>query len=604
MPTITVQKADLYQLAGLDPALGLAQLEERLWLVKGELGSRTVAGRSLRNADGGWGALEAHDQLRIELKDTNRPDLWCVEGIARQLRDHAQGHGQAYPFFTRETADLTIQVDPALASLRPFIGGFLATGNPLDETGLLALIEAQETLTYNFGHKRKTVSIGVYDGAQMTFPVQYKAVEREAITFVPLPPAAEQTQWPTGIAMTPQEILERHPTGREYAALLARMTAVPLLTTAQGEVLSLIPIINSAGLGRVTPGMDNLFVEASGTEQDHVLLALNILATNLADRGWQITPATTHYPYATPRGRTVSAPHAMPITLCTPVGEFARWLGEPVDTADVLKQLTAYGIDTHAEGDQISATAPSYRQDYLHPVDVIEDYAISRGYMSFAPSMAQSFTVGKLTPLTQYEDLVRDLMIGFGFEEAICNILTSSENVRQQMNVNETDGEQGQPFHGGRIVRIENVMNLNYSVLRDWITPSLLEIEAHSAGALYPHQVFEVGEVAVYDPTQNLGSRTEARLAAIIAAEDASFDAMQSVLYALLTALKLPFKVEHWTHPSFIPGRVALVTSQTTQPVKLGFLGELSPQVLTNWGARVPVVALELALQLPMINGQ
>ena len=88
MPTITVQKADLYQLAGLDPELGLAELEERFWLVKGELGSRTVTGRSLRTADGGWGELEEHDQLRIELKDTNRPDLWCVEGIARQLRDH------------------------------------------------------------------------------------------------------------------------------------------------------------------------------------------------------------------------------------------------------------------------------------------------------------------------------------------------------------------------------------------------------------------------------------------------------------------------------------------------------------------------------------
>lgn len=599
MPTITVQKADLYQLAGLDPELGLAELEECFWLVKGELGSRTVTGRSLRTADGGWGELEEHDQLRIELKDTNRPDLWCVEGIARQLRDHAQGHGQDYAFFTREAADLTIQVDPALAALRPFIGGFLATGHAIDETTLLALIEAQETLTYNFGHKRKTVSIGVYDGAQVTFPVQYKAVGRDAMPFVPLPPATELVKWPEGSAMTPQEILERHPTGREYAALLANMELVPLLADARGEVLSLIPIINSAGLGRVTLGMNSLFVEASGTEQDHVLLALNILATNLRDRGWQIRPVTTHYPYATPRGHAVSAPHAMPITLCTPVNEFTRWLGEPVDTADLLKQLTAYGIAAHAEAEQIRATAPSYRQDYLHPVDVIEDYAISRGYASFTPTLAQAFTVGKLTPLTEYEDLVRDLMIGFGFEEAICNMLTSSENVRQQMNVSETDGEQGQPFHGGRMVRIENVMNLNYSVLRDWITPSLLEIEAHSAGALYPHQVFEVGEVAVYDPAQNLGSRTEARLAAIIAAEDASFDAMQSVIYALLAALKMPFKVEHWTHPAFIPGRVALMTSQTTPPVKLGFLGELAPQVLTNWGARVPVVALELALQLP-----
>jgi len=66
--------------------------------------------------------------------------------------------------------------------------------------------------------------------------------------------------------------------------------------------------------------------------------------------------------------------------------------------------------------------------------------------------------------------------------------------------------------------------------------------------------LFEVGEVAVYDLTQNLGSRTEARLAGLIADEDASFDAAQSVVYALLTSLQVPFKVEPWTHSFFYPG--------------------------------------------------
>ncbi|MCX6046182.1 MAG: hypothetical protein NT075_13810 [Chloroflexi bacterium] len=59
-------------------------------------------------------------------------------------------------------------------------------------------------------------------------------------------------------------------------------------------------------------------------------------------------------------------------------------------------------------------------------------------------------------------------------------------------------------------------------------------------------------------------------------------------------------------HPSFIAGRVALVTSQSAKqatPRPLGFLGELSPQVLTNWGARVPVAVFELSLDvLAMVN--
>ncbi len=604
MPTITVQRDDLYQLAGLDRNFSLALLEDCLALVKGELNNRTLDGRQLRTADGNWVTDAENYALRIELKDTNRPDLWCIEGITRQLRDHARGQSSAYAFFTRDPAVATIEVDPRLQAYRPFVAGFLAQGGVMNEDALRAFIEAQETLTFNFGHRRKTISIGLYNGEQLTFPVQYRAIGRDEVRFEPLAPPLDPA-WPTGMAMTPAEILARHPTGREYGWILEGWALVPLLTDATGQVLSLPPIINSADLGRVTIGTSALFVEVTGTELDHCLLAINILATNLADRGWTITPVTSHYPYATPRGQAVTAPHALALTQTVCVTEFERLLGEQISAADIVDKLTAYGVIATVAGEQITATIPSYRQDYLHAVDVIEDYAISRGYATFTPTMPADFTVGKLKPLTEREDLVRDLMIGFGFEEAICNILTNLENLRQRMDLGSETNEQTEPFHGGHTVAIANVMNRNYAHLRDWLLPSLLEIEAHSAGALYPHRIFEVGEVAVYDLAQNLGSRTEARLAGIIADEDASFDSAQSVLYALLASLAVPFKIEPWAHPSFIPGRVALVMldegqaqDRPAEPLKLGFLGELSPQVLTNWGARVPIVAFELSVDM------
>ncbi|HEX6386030.1 MAG TPA: phenylalanine--tRNA ligase subunit beta, partial [Anaerolineae bacterium] len=596
MPTITVLKNDLYRLADLEPSLPLAALEEKLALVKGELGSRSRDGRELRAADGTWLDSDEDLELRIELADTNRPDLWCTEGIARQLRDHARGRGQAYDFFSRDMAERHIEVDPRLGTIRPFAGGFLAHGSTIDEDSLLAFIEVQETLTRNFGRRRQSVSIGLYNSADMSFPVHYQAVDRDGVCFEPLAPAGESPEpWPAGIVMTPEEILNRHPTGQEYAWVLEDYDLVPLLTDASGAVLSFPPIINSAHLGRVAPGMSSLFVEATGTDLDQCLLALNILATNLADRGWTITPVTTRYPYSTPRGLTVTSPHEMSLSQRVSLETFNCLLGEHVEAIDVATKLQAYGVTAEVEEDEIIATISSYRQDYLHAVDVVEDYAISRGYAAIAPIMPEDFTVGKLHPMTAFEDLVRDLMIGFGFEEAICNILTSDENLRQRMELGEAAGKGVPPFHGGCSVRIENVMNRNYSHLRDWVLPSLLEVESHSAGALYPHRIFEVGEVAVYDLTQNLGSRTESRLAAIIAEENASFDLAQSIIYALLGSLDISFKVVAWDHPSFIDGRVALLTSR--QDVELGFLGELSPQVLTNWGARVPIAAFEISLE-------
>jgi phenylalanyl-tRNA synthetase beta chain len=605
MPTITVSRHELHALAGRPPGWPLAEVDRQLALVKGELNSRTFDGIGLRRADGQWVDDDQDYALRIELKDTNRPDLWSIEGIARQLRDHARGYGGEYPFFTSAPQrERWIEVDPALAAIRPYIGGFLATGHTLDEAGLLALIEAQETLTDNFGRKRKTVSIGLYAGERLAFPVRYTAVERQTTHFVPLPPATPPADWPHGAAMTLAEILELHPTGRTYASILAGQEQVPFLTAADGEVLSFPPIINSAGLGRVTPGMTALFVEATGTEQDQVLLALNILASNLADRGWSIQPVTTRYPYDTARGRDVTVPQPMHQTQTVAVTAFSRLLGEPLDAAEIVNRLRAYGVAASAQGGDIVATIQSYRKDYLHAVDVIEDYAISRGYDFITPTVAQEFTVGRLEPLTEFEDLVRDLLLGFGFEEAICNILTSEAALRQQMNVPVDQGAP--PFHGGPAVRIDNVMNLNYATVRDWIIPSLLEIEAQSAGALYPHRLFEVGEVAVLDTAATLGARTESRLAGLIAEEAASFDGAQSVVYALLGKLKRPFRVVHWSHPSFIEGRVGLVLAaddESAAPTPLGFLGELSPQVLTAWGLRMPAVAFEFSLNALLRTG-
>jgi phenylalanyl-tRNA synthetase beta chain len=185
-------------------------------------------------------------------------------------------------------------------------------------------------------------------------------------------------------------------------------------------------------------------------------------------------------------------------------------------------------------------------------------------------------------------------MIGLGFEEAICNILTDIASIRQQMNLTAEAVAPLAPFLGPQTVAIANVMNLNYGHLRDWLLPSLLEIESHSGGALYPHCLFEVGEVAVFDPVQNLGSRTESRLGALIAADDASFDSAQSAVYALLNSLDVTFTIAPWSHASFIGGRIARILLGDGLPI--GFLGELAPQVITNWGGRTPIAAFELSL--------
>src|SRR5688500_12141552 len=90
MPTIAVQREDLEALiAGPGETADRIppdQLEDWLMLVKGELkGHNPEAG-----------------ELRIELQDSNRPDLWCCEGIARQIRIKQRGAAIPYSFFDKQ----------------------------------------------------------------------------------------------------------------------------------------------------------------------------------------------------------------------------------------------------------------------------------------------------------------------------------------------------------------------------------------------------------------------------------------------------------------------------------------------------------------------
>ncbi|HEX5544467.1 MAG TPA: phenylalanine--tRNA ligase subunit beta, partial [Nitrospira sp.] len=288
MPTITIFQDDLESLLTGDRAasrgITMAQLEEWLMLVKGELKGH--------NPETG--------ELRIELQDSNRPDLWCCEGIARQIRIKRQGRLRPYSFFAKKpTSPRLLIVKPGTEQVRPYVAACTAIGYRMTERGLTQLIQTQEKLADLFGHKRKTVSIGIYQLPNITFPVTYELVKPDEVRFTPL--GMETT-------MTLSEILMVHPKGLEYGPILAVKSLFPILRDAKDQPLSFPPIINSREIGEVRVGDEELFVEVTGTDMSMVMLSLNIFAANLADRGATIEPVEIQYPMNTMLGKRVKTP--------------------------------------------------------------------------------------------------------------------------------------------------------------------------------------------------------------------------------------------------------------------------------------------------------
>jgi phenylalanyl-tRNA synthetase beta chain len=552
MPTILIDPKDFSELIGspVDQSKFLEQMD----LAKAELKGVDEEGR--------W---------RVELNDTNRPDLWSAEGIARQLRA-AHGRRRDYPFFQSAPA-AEIRVDAALQNIRPYVAAFVVRGLTVTEASLVQMIQTQEKLAENFGRKRKDVAIGVYNLQKITFPIHYRAVDPKEHSYVPL--GFEES-------MTLAEILERHPKGIEYRGTLAGKGQVPLLLDDAGMTLSMPPIINSRELGEVVSGDSDLFVEATGTDIHNVVLALNIMACDMADRGGRINRVKTVYPFDTPLGRGVDVPFWMDKSLTIPLKEFTRLLGVPVKSSEVDNVLECYGCDVRVEGETVVVKPPPTRADYLHPVDVVEDFAIARGYETFVPRMPRDFSIGRSDPLSVIEYKVRDHMIGLGYEETISNIFVAKHQLLEKMNLDD------QP-----VVEVSNVMNENYAVLRNSVLPALLQIESRSGTAAYPHRLFEAGEVAIFDRSAPHGSRTELHLGALVVRREATLSEIHADLEFLFHQLGLVLKLKEVEHPAYLPGRVAQVLAGE-QPV--GLLGETHPEVLDRWEIGMPVAAFEVNL--------
>lgn len=567
MPKIEVNERLFFNLLGTQ--YDYDTLEDRLTCGKAELDERPDSALP-----------EDQRVIKIELNDTNRPDLWSTAGIARQLRLHKGGKATDYSSFLSTKDKLVdcgnriVTVDPQLKDIRPYMIAFVISGKPIDEPMLLDIIQTQEKLCWNFGRKRRSVSMGVYRSAMIQWPVHYKAVDPDKTSFVPL-----QCESP----MTCRQILSDHPKGKDYGWILKDAPLFPLLTDDKGEVMSMAPIINSATLGAVQVGDSDLLVEMTGTDMTSLLLSANIVACDFADAGYTILPCKVEHPYDTGFGKTIVAPFYFQEPATASLAEVNRILGSQLTAEEVTTALERMGNTVSVAGDKLTVQIPPYRNDFLHQVDIIEDVMMGMELSSFPPEKPRDFTIGRLSPVTLFSRKAKSLLVGLGYQEMIFNYLGSGKDYIQKMNI-----------HGDNVIEISNPMSENYQFVRPSIIPSLLGAETGSGNAVYPHKIFEIGKVAFLCDEEVTGTRTRQSLGFLTAAGDANFNTAASEVATILHFLDHQYTVTESADPRFIPGRQANIM---VKGKVVGIFGEVHPAVLENWAITVPCVAGELDIE-------
>ena len=527
--------------------------------------------------------LDGHDTkdhvIKIELNDTNRPDLWSAAGVARALKTYESGEVRKYDFFSTKENSLpsdgrAVIDDESAIGIRDYSIGFAARGKVVDNDLLINLIQSQEKLCTNFGRKRKTIALGIYRSDLIKYPVHYAAVDPDKTAFVPL--GMEEK-------LTLREICEKHPKGKEYGYIVSDKPRFPYLYDDNNDTLSFPPVINSTRIGAVEVGDSDLFVELSGPILEDLLLTASILSCDMADMGFEILPVKVELAKETKYGKEITVPFYFQDTQKCSVKAVEKKLGLKLSGDDCVKALKRMGVEATCSGDEITVFCPPYRNDFLHEVDVIEDIMIGHGLENFSPLMPHDFTVGRLSPAEEFARKVKEIMVGLGFQEMMYNYLGSKKEYIERMH---TDGKDA--------VFILNPMSENYEVVRPSVIPSLLESESVSGHAVYPHNIFEVGKICIKDKHDNSGTVTKNSLGFLVSDNQVGYNEASSIIYTLMYFLNKEYiltPVEN--DPRFIPGRAANIIYNSR---KVGLFGEIHPQVLESWGSDMPTIAAEIDL--------
>jgi len=216
----------------------------------------------------------------------------------------------------------------------------------------------------------------------------------------------------------------------------------------------------------------------------------------------------------------------------------------------------------------------------MHPIDVVEDIAIAYGYENFKPKIPAVPTITKRSEKNEFNSVLRELVIGAGFQEVITTILTNEADEFIKMNKPKEE-----------VCETKNPLTVDCSMCRLYLLPSMMRVLSHNRTNEYPQMIFEIGDVIIIDREKETGTNDVSKLCTAMCGTKVGYENLSVVIDALMRNLGIAYDLKKAQDASFIDGRCAEIWSGDRC---LGVIGEIHPQVLENWNIGNPVVVFEL----------
>lgn len=252
-------------------------------------------------------------------------------------------------------------------------------------------------------------------------------------------------------------------------------------------------------------------------------------------------------------------------------------LGTKLSVDEIVNILERLELSVDKQGEELSVSIPTFRQDLIKEIDIVEEVARIYGYNVIESTLPKGATWGAKTNAQEIEDYTKSTLNALGLNEITTYSFVSPKSLNQ-INIPEESLLR-------RNVTLINPLGEEYSVMRTSLMPNLLDVLARNFKRNVPEALaFELGRVFIPHDIPVSSLPIEKKVLTLgMYGDEIDFFCLKGVVSELLNKLgikNLSFEPEK-THPSFHPGRCANIVYGNHI---LGTLGEIHPDVLENYG--------------------
>jgi phenylalanyl-tRNA synthetase beta chain len=508
------------------------------------------------------------DKIRVEY-NPNRPDFSSDTGIFRSLKG-LLNETVGLPHFKYSYNKLyEITIDPEVKQIRPILLFFVAKNKKINSFILDQLISMQEDLHNGIARGRKKAAIGIHDLHAFEFPLIYNTRGKDS-SFIPL----DQTK-----PFQLNEILSDLEVGKKYSTLLRNLHHYPTIVDRNHQIISFPPIINSNNT-KINDKSNNLLIEITGTNLETCKSILAILAYYLYDEGYEIFSGILHDDNLT--YSSLSLLKNIKISIDTNI--IKSYLGLNLSTKEIRQILNRCRIDVSITNNRkVKCLVPSYRNDIINSVDIVEEVAIGYGIDNIE-STIPSFLIsaGERNEYFRKIDEIKETLIGLGFLEMV-NFTLLDQNISTIFNSEDKELLEK--------IKVNESKSKEHEFLRTNILSSLIKNLSYNIHEEYPQKIFEIGKTFSFKNK----IVEEWNLGILIASNKSNYTEAKAIAQSIF---KINFGKNISTRRNdnnnlFLKGRCAEILYESKT---IGFIGEVNPGLIAKFNLHIPLSAFELNL--------